>query len=159
VRSFASAVRRRPSSSFVVLRRPSASFVVLRRPSSSFGVLRRPSLSFAVLRRMRTVVVLSCCLVFGVWCLAFGVWCLVLFVAVVVCCCCCCCRNSPARLATLPTPLSTHHTTPPLCAPFHFADRGHTREVERRCDLSVEWCCEVVDVETSATRPGRTTER
>ena len=117
MRSFASAVRRRPSSSFVVLRRPSASFVVLRRPSSSFGVLRRPSLSFAVLRRMRTVVVLSCCLVFGVWCLAFGVWCLVLFVAVVVCCCCCCCRNSPARLATLPTP---HHTTPHHRCARHF---------------------------------------
>jgi len=158
VRSFASAVRRRPSSSFVVLRRPSSSFGVLRRPSASFVVLRRPSLSFvecALSWFFRVV----WCLVFGVWCLVFGVWCLVLFVAVVVCCCCCCCRNSPARLATLPTPLSTHHTTPPLCAPFHFADRGHTREVERRCDLSVEWCCEVVDVETSATRPGRTTER
>ena len=158
MRSFASAVRRRPSSSFVVLRRPSSSFGVLRRPSASFVVLRRPSLSFvecALSWFFRVV----WCLVFGVWCLVFGVWCLVLFVAVVVCCCCCCCRNSPARLATLPTPLSTHHTTPPLCAPFHFADRGHTREVERRCDLSVEWCCEVVDVETSATRPGRTTER
>ena len=158
MRSFASAVRRRPSSSFVVLRRPSSSFGVLRRPSASFVVLRRPSLSFvecALSWFFRVV----WCLVFGVWCLVFGVWCLVLFVAVVVCCCCCCCRNSPARLATLPTPLSTHHTTPPLCAPFHFADRGHTREVERRCDLSVEWRCEVVDVETSATRPGRTTER
>ena len=114
MRSFASAVRRRPSSSFVVLRRPSASFVVLRRPSSSFVVLRCPSSN----AHCRGFFVLFgvWCLVFGVWCLVFGVWCcllLLLFVvaAVVV---------GTRRLGWRLYPLHSAHTTPHHRCARHF---------------------------------------